>query len=115
MRRWHRHITLAFGLVFLLSGGVNAYAKAYMAGANSIFICAGPGNDSVTLGVNGEALPELHLCEICCIAVALPADAMPVSERESRVEPVAYQAAQSPYISQFITPSRLPRGPPARG
>ena len=112
MTQWRRHIILAFGLIFALSGAANAYAKAYMAGAHSIEICAELGNSEVTLGANGEALPTLHICELCCIAVAILNDAPPYLSRENSAE-----LLDQPRFATLVNPSvpfisARPRGPP---
>ena len=111
---WPRHIVLAFGLVFVLSGAANAYAKAYMAGAHSIEICAELGNNEVTLGANGEALPKLHICELCCIAVAILNQKTPYV---SRIKPADFISL--PRFVSLVNPgidliSSRPRGPPLK-
>jgi len=112
MQHWRRHIILAFGLILALSGAANAYAKAFMTGAHSIEICAELGNNEVTLGANGEALPKLHICELCCIAVAILNDAAPYT---SRVNPA--HLLDQPRFAALVNPgidliSSRPRGPP---
>lgn len=112
MQNLRQHFILAFGLVFVLSGAANAYAKAYMVGAHSIEICAELGNNEVTLGANGEALPALHVCEMCCIAVAILNDAAPYV---SRINPA--NLAEQPRFAALVNPgidifSTRPRGPP---
>jgi len=114
MNRIVRYITLGFALVFMLSGMANAYARAMMAGAQSIEICAELGYDSVTVGANGEKLPKLHDCSSCCIAVGVLQDAAPHVMRSG----MAYLAAWRGF-EQALNPgdaifSIWPRGPPIK-
>ena len=114
MMRMCRYIPLGFALVFLLSGMANAYARAMMAGAQHIEICAELGYSSVTLGVNGEKLPKLHDCSACCIAVGVLQDAPPHVVRSSMADLAAwrgYELALNPGDAIF---SIWPRGPPIK-
>ena len=115
MRNWRRHIILAFGLVFVLSGMANAYARAYMTGAHSIEICAALGNTEVTLGANGEPLPELHNCESCCIAVGVLSAPPAYIARENRADLADLTGFELALNPAFPTLSMWPRGPPVSG
>jgi len=109
-----RYIVLSLALVFMLSGMANAYARAMMAGAHSIEICAELGNDNITLGINGEKLPTLPDCARCCIAVAVLQDAAPFAVREGRANITAwrgYEPVLNPGNASF---SLWPRGPPVK-
>jgi hypothetical protein len=114
MDRLRQYIVLGFALVFMASGLSNAYARAMMAGAHDVSICAGAGTHSVTLGANGEKLPKLHDCSSCCIAVAVLQDALPFVARIG-------QAGLAPWrgFEQALNPgdaifSIWPRGPPVK-
>ncbi len=114
MIRIRQYITVGFALVFLFSGMSNAYARAMMAGAQHIEICAELGYSSVTLGVNGEKLPKLHDCSACCIAVGVLQDAPPHVARRSAADLAAwrgFELALNPGDAIF---SIWPRGPPVR-
>jgi len=109
-----RNITLAFALVFLLSGMVNAYARAMMAGAQHVEICAELGYSSVTLGMNGEKLPKLHDCSSCCIAVGVLQDAPPHIAGSSAAELAAWRGFEPALNPGNAIFSIWPRGPPVR-
>lgn len=114
MRFARQYITLSFALVFLLSGMVNAYARATMAGAQHVEICAELGYSSVTLGMNGEKLPKLHDCSSCCIAVGVLQEAPLHVARSSAADLAAwrgFELALNPGDAIFST---WPRGPPIR-
>jgi len=115
MRNWHRHITLAFGFVFMLSGMANAYARAYMTGAHSIEICSELGNAEVTLGINGEALPELHNCDACCIAVGILSEAPFYIARENTADLADLTGFELALNPALVSLSMWPRGPPVSG
>ncbi len=109
-----RYITLSFALVFLLSGMANAYARATMAGAQHIEICAELGYSSVTLGLNGEKLPKLHDCSACCIAVGVLQDAPPHLARSSTADLAAWRGFELALNTGDAIFSIWPRGPPVR-
>ncbi len=109
-----RYITLGFALVFLLSGVVNAYARAMMAGSHSIEICTELGYNSVTLGANGEKLPKLHDCSSCCIAVGVLQDAPPQLARSSMADLAALRGFEQALNLGDAVFSIWPRGPPVR-
>ena len=115
MRNWRRHIILAFGLIFLFSGMANAYAKAYMAGAHSIEICAELGNTEVTLGANGEALPEHHICDICCIAVGVLSEAPAHVALENKADMATLSGFELRLNPGLEILSMGARGPPVTG
>ncbi len=110
-----RYITLSFAVVFMLSGTANAYARAMMAGAHSIEICAEMGYDSVTLGTNGEKLPKLHDCASCCIAVGVLQDAPPHVARSSMADLAAWRGFELALNPNDAIFSIWPRGPPIKG
>lgn len=109
-----RYITLGFALVFMVSGVANAYARAMMAGSHSIEICSEMGNNSVTLGVNGEKLPTLHDCSSCCIAVGMLQDVAPHVARSSLADMAAWRGFELALNTGDAIFSTWPRGPPIR-
>ncbi len=114
MGRIRRYITLGFALVFMLSGMGNAYARAMMAGAQSIEICAELGYDRITLGVNGEKLPKLHDCASCCIAVGVLQDAPPHMARSGAADLAPWRGFEPTLNPGDAAFSIWPRGPPIR-
>ena len=114
MRLFRHYITLGFALVFLLSGMANAYARAMMAGAQHIEICAELGYRSVTLGANGEKLPKLHDCSVCCIAVGVLQDASPYVARSSGADLAVWRGCEQALNPGDAIFSIWPRGPPVK-
>ena len=114
MKGLRQILVVSFALLFVFAGTANAYARAFMAGAHSIEICAELGNTSVTLGANGEKLPVLHDCASCCIAVAVLHDAVLQPSPASAADLAAwrgFELALNPGDAIF---SIWPRGPPVR-
>jgi len=114
MDRFRQIITLGLALVFMLSGMTNGYARAMTTGAHSIEICTGLGNNHVTLGLNGEKLPELHDCTSCCIAVGLLQDAVPHAARSGSADLTAWRGFELALNAGDANFSNWPRGPPIR-
>jgi len=114
MNRIRTYITLGFALVFMLSGMANGYARAMMTGAHSIEICAELGNDSVTLGLNGEKLPKLHDCTSCCIAVGLLQEDMPLASRSGLADMALWRGFEQALNAGDAIFSTWPRGPPVK-
>lgn len=115
MSLFRRYITLGFALVFVLSGMANAHARVMMAGAHSIEICAGFDFETITLGINGEKLPELHECDICCIAVGMLQDATSASAHSGMANLAAWRGFELALNAGDAVFSIWPRGPPVRG
>ena len=114
MDRFRRYIVTGFALVFMLSGMANAYASAMMAGAHSIEICAGQSTDRVLLGANGEKLPEVHDCDICCIAVGLLQHPAPYFAHSGLANLAAWRGFEQALNAGETSFSSWPRGPPIK-
>lgn len=114
MSHVRRIITLFFAMVFLLSGMANANARARMAGARSIEICAELGYTNVILGVNGEKLPNLHDCSSCCIAVGMLQGAAPYVARRSMADMATWRGFDLALNHGDDVFSIWPRGPPIK-
>ncbi len=114
MDRFRQIITLGLALVFMLSGMANGYARAMTTGSHSIEICAELGNDSVTLGLNGEKLPTLHDCTSCCIAVGLLQEATPHVVPASLADLAAWRGFELALNAGDAVFSSWPRGPPIK-
>lgn len=111
-----RPLTLfVLAISLLISGGVTSYGKALSAGGQTLLICSDLGERTALIGANGEELPQLHLCDECCLAIAMQPPAAwgqsPLIQTTPRAYlPIAPLPVLMPRV--MIKPAR---GPPVIG
>lgn len=108
------YLLLCTAVLFTFSGMANAYSRAIMTGSHSIEICAEMGYDRITLGADGEKLPTLHDCSICCIAVAVLQDAAFQPKRVAEADLAVWRGFELALNSGDAIFSIWPRGPPLK-
>ncbi len=112
MKLFRPIIAFVFAFALLLTGGVTAYAKALSAGGQNMLICSEVGTRTAIIGANGQELPPIHVCDECCIAIAMQALPMPDMRPKALAQRAVFVALAPLPAQAPVLPAQLARAPP---
>lgn len=105
-------IALFLGLVLAVSSVTAAVARAEMAGAVEMVVCAGEGTGTVTLDPSGQPVMAHHCPDCTAAQAALAGPVVPGAERPvTRGEGLGL--ASLPDVADGLRVAPVARGPPA--